>query len=236
MNEFLATVSHELRTPLNGIIGFAELMYQKTKLSSIYKEYAGDILSCSYHLLRLINHILDLTKINLGKMEVRPTLINLDQIVFDVKDTLFAVAEKNKNKIHIKIDPTLTHIIIDPEQLKRILYNFISNAIKFSPRGEKIEIFAHAEGKNFFRIEVKDYGVGIAKGDFSNLFVAFKRLNKSQKNVVDGTGLGLALVRRAVEAQGGSVGVESVLGKGSTFFAILPRTPSCSSKNRSIGI
>ncbi|OGT42726.1 MAG: hypothetical protein A3F42_06285 [Gammaproteobacteria bacterium RIFCSPHIGHO2_12_FULL_37_34] len=233
-NEFLATISHELRTPLNGIIGLTELMYfDKIDFSpKPYKEYLGDILSCSYHLLRLINHVLDLTKVEAGKMEIHPVLINLHQMITEVRNTLLALAEKNSNPIHVRIDPQLTDVIIDPDRLREILYNYLSNAIKFSLPKQSIEVDAYSIGNNQFQINVKDHGIGIAKEDLHDVFIAFKQINPKTKKGTQGTGLGLALTRRITEMLGGSVGVKSVLGQGSTFYVILPCKPRKNLKNK----
>lgn len=225
-SEFLANMSHELRTPLNAIIGFTELIYNEKAgpITSVHKEYMGDILSSGKHLLQLINEILDLTKIDAGKMEFFPELINLNDLISEVSQCLGALMAEKKIKLEIITDPLLKYIVIDPSKLRQILYNYLSNAIKFSDHG-KIIISTHVQPGGYFRLEVKDSGIGISKKNIRQLFVPFQQLDISVTKKYQGTGLGLALTRSIVEAQGGKVGVESVLGKGSTFFAILPCTP-----------
>jgi signal transduction histidine kinase len=225
-SEFLANMSHELRTPLNAIIGFTELIYSEKvgPISPDHKEYMGDILSSGRHLLQLINEILDLTKIDAGKMEFFPELINLNDLISEVSESLGSLITEKKLKLEIKTDPLLKYIVIDPIKLRQILYNYLSNAIKFSDHG-KITISTHALPEGYFRIEVKDSGIGISKENINQLFVAFQQLDVSIAKKYQGTGLGLALTRSIVEAQGGTVGVTSAIGKGSTFFAVLPCTP-----------
>lgn len=223
-SEFLANMSHELRTPLNGIIGFAELMYHE-KVGSVspeHKEFLGDILSSSRHLLQLINDILDLAKIEAGKMEFRSEDTDLTKIINEVRDILRAFLFKKKIQIDILIDPKLTRVIIDSGKFKQILYNYLSNAIKFTPEHGKVEIQIRPDGHKTFRLEVKDSGIGINQEDITKLFQEFHQLDTSPGKKYQGTGLGLALTRRIVEAQGGKVGVISQIGEGSTFFAILP--------------
>ena len=225
-SEFLANMSHELRTPLNAIIGFAELMHsEKTEpISTTIKEYLGDILSSGRHLLQLINEILDLSKIDAGKMEFFPELINLNDLLLEVSESLGALIKAKKLKLEIKTDPLLKYVVIDPNKFRQVLYNYLSNAIKFSDHG-KIGISTHVLPGGYFRIDVKDSGIGIPEDKINQLFVAFQQLDISVAKKYQGTGLGLALTRSIVEAQGGQVGVRSVPGKGSTFYAILPCTP-----------
>lgn len=226
-NEFLANMSHELRTPLNAIIGFSELIYSEKvgPISAEHKEYLGDVLSNSKHLLRLINEVLDLSKLEAGKMEFYPEMINLNQIISEVSDAMGALLVQKKITIESYFDPALTYVIIDPNKFKQILYNYLSNAIKFSDKGGKVHISTQSEENGYFRIAVADHGIGISKDKISQLFVAFQQLDTSATKNYQGTGLGLALTRRIVEAQGGKVGVTSKPGKGSTFFAVLPCAP-----------
>lgn len=223
-SEFLANMSHELRTPLNGIIGFAELMYfgKVGILSPEHKEYLGDILSSARHLLQLINDVLDLSKVEAGKMEFHPELVDLTKLANEVREALSIFISKKHIQVHVSVDSTLTHIEIDPAKFKQILFNYISNAIKFTPEHGKVEIQIRPEDSGNFRLEVKDNGIGIRNEDINKLFVEFQQLDNSAAKKYRGTGLGLALTRRIVEAQGGHVGVHTVLGQGSTFYAILP--------------
>jgi signal transduction histidine kinase len=222
-SEFLANMSHELRTPLNAIIGFAELMYNQKVLPADYREYHGDILNSSRHLLQLINDVLDLAKVESGKMEFRPEAVHLPRLVGEVKDILRTLAGKNRIQLDVEVAPETQDVLLDPAKLKQVLYNYLSNAIKFSSEGGRVWIRALPEGADQFRIEVEDQGIGIAEKDLHRLFVEFQQLDSSTGKKYQGTGLGLALTKRIVEAQGGRVEVTSIPGKGSIFSAILPR-------------
>lgn len=224
-SEFLANMSHELRTPLNGIIGFAELMHSGRvgPIAAEHKEYLGDILSSSRHLLQLINDVLDLAKVESGKLEFHPEKVEIKKILNEISDILRTLIAQKQIHLSINIQPTLNEIWIDPSKLKQILYNYISNAIKFTPEGGHVYINAYEENTNMFRIEVKDTGIGIEEEDFPRLFSEFQQLDASSAKKYQGTGLGLALTKRLVEAQDGKVGVTSTIGKGSTFYVILPK-------------
>ncbi len=223
--EFLANMSHELRTPLNAIIGFAELMHDGRigPVSPEHKEYLGDILTSSRHLLQLINDVLDLSKVESGKMEFHPEPLDLAQLVTEVCDALRTLAAQKRIAVQAEIDPSVDGVTGDPGKLKQTLYNYLSNALKFTPDEGRVTVRVAAEGAETFRLEVEDTGVGIKPEDVSRLFVEFQQLDASTAKKHQGTGLGLALTKRLVEAQGGQVGVRSTPGKGSVFFAVLPR-------------
>jgi signal transduction histidine kinase/CheY-like chemotaxis protein len=224
-SEFLANMSHELRTPLNAIIGFAELMHDGKvgTVSAPHQECLADILTSSRHLLQLINDVLDLSKVEAGKMEFRPERVELAKLVGEVRDILRGLSAKKRIALAIEIDPALDEVVLDPGKLKQVLYNYLSNALKFTPEGGRVTLAARRERGGRFRLEVTDTGVGIALEDQARLFVEFQQLDSSASKAHAGTGLGLALTKRIVEAQEGTVGVSSILGQGSTFFAILPR-------------
>ena len=224
-SEFLANMSHELRTPLNAIIGFSELMHDGKvgPVAAEHKEYLGDILRSSKHLLQLINDIVDLAKVESGKMEFRPESIDLAQLLAEVRNILRTMVAQKRIELTFDIAANLGPIVADPPKLKQILYNYLSNAIKFTPDEGQVTILVGPEGPDHFRIDVADTGPGIRPEEFDKLFLEFQQLDASSSKRHPGTGLGLALTRRIVEAQGGQVGVHSVPGEGSTFFAILPR-------------
>ncbi len=224
-SEFLANMSHELRTPLNAIIGFAKLMHGGTvgPVSDDHREYLGDILASAGHLLQLINDVLDLSKVEAGKMEFSHELVDTATLVRAVRETLRTIAAQKQIRLETEIDPAVASVTGDPSRLKQILYNYLSNAIKFTPEGGQVRIRVKPEGDERFRLSVEDTGVGIAERDLGRLFVEFQQLDASAAKKHQGTGLGLALTRRLVTAQGGSVGVESTVGRGSIFHAVLPR-------------
>ena len=222
--EFLANMSHDLRTPLNGIIGFTELLIHGKvgPLLDNQTEYLNDILSSARHLLYLINDILDLTKIESGKMDFFPETINFNKIFRETKEIFGVILNKKDLSFEYHVDPNLKKIVLDLGKLKQIIYNYVSNAIKFTPEHGHITIRVLPEGENKFRLEVKDTGIGIQKKDFDKLYVPFQQLDTGLSKNYSGTGLGLALIRRIAEAQEGTVGVDTIFGKGSTFYAILP--------------
>ncbi|MBI3184214.1 MAG: PAS domain S-box protein [Myxococcales bacterium] len=225
-SEFLANMSHELRTPLNGIIGFSELMHDGKvgPVTPEHREYLGDILTSARHLLQLINDVLDLSKVESGKMEFRPEPVDLGKLAAEVRDVLRTLASKKRIAVQTEVSPELTGVVIDPAKFKQVLYNYLSNSLKFTPDDGQVTIRLLPEGSDFVRLEVEDTGIGIKSEDFGRLFIEFQQLDASKSKKYQGTGLGLALTRRIVEAQGGRVEVKSAPGKGSTFAAALPRT------------
>ncbi len=226
-SEFLANMSHELRTPLHAIIGFAELMHDAKAgpVSTEHKEYLGDILTSSKHLLQLINDVLDLAKVESGKVELHPEPLELPQLVGEVTDVLRTLALQKRMRIEIDLDPSASAITADPAKLKQVLYNYLSNALKFTPDGGRVMIRARPDGTDMVRLEVEDTGIGIRPEDMPRLFVEFQQLDAGTSKKFQGTGLGLALTKRIVEAQGGQVGVRSAASGGAIFFATLPRAP-----------
>jgi PAS domain S-box-containing protein len=224
-SEFLANMSHELRTPLNAIIGFAELMHDRLvdPNSAQQDEFVGHILNSGRHLLQLVNDVLDLSKIEAGKMDFRPELTNLAKVVEEVVAMLRTAASSKAIGVEIAIEPAFPAVMLDPSRLKQVLYNYLSNALKFTPDGGRVIVRIRPETADTFRLEVEDTGIGIRAQDIDRLFIEFQQLDAALTKKHSGTGLGLALTKRIVEAQGGSVGVRSVVGAGSVFHAILPR-------------
>ncbi len=223
-SEFLANMSNELRTPLNSIIGFAELLHDGEVGTIIpeQKEFLGYILTSGRHLLQLINDVLDLSKVEAGKLEFHPDTVDLGRLVAEVISILGTAAAQKRLQIATSI-ADLGPIVLDASRLKQVLYNYLSNALKFTPPGGVITVRAMADGPAGFRLEVQDTGIGIAEPDLDRLFVEFQQLDSGATKAHGGTGLGLALTKRLVEAQGGTVGARSEVGKGSRFHAVLPR-------------
>ncbi|MFL5309324.1 MAG: response regulator [Myxococcales bacterium] len=227
-SQFLANMSHELRTPLNAILGFTQLLHEGEvgPLTDEQREFLGNVLTSSRHLLRLINDVLDLAKVEAGKLDFRPEPVDLPQLISEVTAILRTTAADKNVHVEIAVHPAVVSVALDPARLKQVLYNYLSNALKFTPSGGLVTVRASPEGADFFRLEVHDTGSGIEPADLSRLFVAFQQLDAGATKKHAGTGLGLALTKRIVEAQGGSVGVRSTPGVGSVFHAVLPRQAS----------
>ncbi len=220
---FLANMSHELRTPLNAIIGFADLLHAGAVKpeSPKHQIFLGHIGTSGRHLLQLINDVLDLSKVESGKFEFFPEPIHLPVLVGEVSDILRTAVERKQLTLNLDIAADLGQLVLDPARLKQVLYNFLSNAIKFTPAGGRISVRAWALDALQLRLEVEDTGIGIEAAQLPRLFTEFQQLDTSYSKQHEGTGLGLALTRRLVEAQGGSVGVRSEPGRGSVFHAVL---------------
>jgi len=223
-NRFLANMSHELRTPLNGIIGFAEFLVdgRPGPLKPKQREYLEDILSSGRHLLQLINDILDLAKVESGKMELIIESVAIGKIVEQVCAVAKPLAHKKGVTMVLNISDDLPAAILDAQKLKQILYNLVSNAIKFSEQAATVEIAAFRQGPENFILTVRDSGIGIKEEDLSRLFKEFEQLESGAGRHYEGTGLGLALTKKLVELHGGTISVESEVGKGSIFTVALP--------------
>jgi len=226
-SEFLANMSHELRTPLNAIIGFAQLLFDGKvgPLSDTHREYLGDILTSSQHLLQLISGVLDLAKIEAGRMEYRAEPVDLDVMLAGAIEPLRAVAVSKGIALALDVPRDLGPVVADAGRLGQAAYNYVSNAIKFTPEGGRVDVRIQPEGPEAFRLEVEDTGIGIPPEDVERLFVEFQQLDAGTAKRYAGTGLGLALTKGIIEGQGGRVGVRSRPGGGSVFYAVLPRVP-----------
>jgi len=220
---FLANMSHELRTPLNAVIGFSELLEQEIfgELNGKQRTYVANVLVSGRHLLQLVNDILDISKVEAGRMDLAYERTPIGSIVDVVRSVITALAAKKGIELDVEMPPTLPDVHIDPGRIKQVLYNLIANAIKFTPRGGVVKVSARADAK-YLTVIVSDTGVGIAQEDLPRLFREFEQLPQANGVRPEGTGLGLALTRRLVELHGGKVEVESKLGKGSTFSVFLP--------------
>ena len=223
-SQFLANMSHELRTPLNAIIGFSELLYDGAVPadSAPAKEFLGDILTSSRHLLQLINDVLDLSKVEAGKLEFTPEPLRMRAVAGEVLAILRTTAAKRAVRVEVELDPAVDELVLDPARLKQVLYNYLSNALKFTSEGGRVLLRTVPLAGDRVRIEVHDTGAGISPEDLGRLFVEFQQTRDGRQQAAS-SGLGLALTKRLVEAQGGRVGATSELGKGSVFYAELPR-------------
>ena len=223
-SEFLANVSHELRTPLNSILGFADLLKDSNHLSADAKaiRYIQNILHSGRNLLDLINDLLDLAKIEAGRMEIRSEPISLNDLFEGLISVLKPLTEAKDLTVHSFVGNAVPIIQTDPAKLQQVLYNFLSNAIKFSPHGGRIELAAEREYPDGVRISVTDRGPGIAPDKHDVIFEKFRQVDASVTRAHTGTGLGLAISKELVTLLGGSIGVSSEIGKGSTFWIVLP--------------
>jgi signal transduction histidine kinase len=237
-SEFLANMSHELRTPLNHIIGFTELILDKKvgELNEIQEEYLNDVHSSSTHLLSLINDILDLSKIEAGKLEYRPTQIPIREILANSLIMIKEKALKRSIAISKELDDIPESIHADDTNLKQILYIFLSNAVKFTPNGGSIHLAAKrssnaaiqetndgTSSKEYIQISIKDSGIGLKKENLTKIFEPFEQVENSSSRKFQGTGLGLSLAKSLVELNGGTIWAESDgEGLGSKFSFSLP--------------
>lgn len=224
-SEFLANMSHELRTPLNGIIGFSEFLFDEKPgpLNPKQKEYIGDVLNSGRHLLELINDVLDLSKIEAGRMTLRPVRCSLHRAIEEVCAVVSPLAQKKGLALQRRLALEDDVASLDVGRIKQVLYNLLSNAVKFTDAGSVDIVAAPAAQPGWIRIDVRDTGIGIAAGDIAKLFVEFQQLDASRTRRHEGTGLGLALTKKIVELHGGRVAVASEPGQGSTFTVELPR-------------
>jgi signal transduction histidine kinase len=226
-SEFLANMSHELRTPLNAIIGFSEVLGERLfgELNDKQAEYTDDILSSGRHLLSLINEILDLSKVEAGRMELELATFDLPLAIDNARTFVRERAAKHGINLDVTIDERLGDFVGDERKIKQILLNLLSNAVKFTPEGGRIGIKARqADGS--VEISVSDTGIGISSEDQAKIFEEFRQVGSDYAHKVEGTGLGLTLAKKFVELHGGKIWVESQVGKGSTFSFTLPERSS----------
>jgi two-component system cell cycle sensor histidine kinase PleC len=227
-SEFLANMSHELRTPLNAINGFSEIMVGEMfgpLGDARYKEYAGDILSSGQHLLALINDILDMSKIEAGKMNLKFEPLTIEDVVEDAVRLVRNRAEAAGLAVQLEFPRDLPEVQADYRAIKQVLLNLLSNAIKFTPRGGRVTVRADARPDPLgerVRISVKDTGIGIAAADLKRLAQPFEQIESQHSKTQQGTGLGLALTKSLVEMHGGALDIQSAPGEGTTVGFSLP--------------
>ncbi len=222
-SEFLATMSHELRTPLNGIIGFSEFLIDEKAgaLNARQKEFLTDVLASGKHLLQLINDVLDLSKIEAGKMDLAPERFDLSAAVDEVCAVVSAIATSKEISLIRHVSPDVAIVTLDRHRFIQILYNLLSNGIKFTNHGGEVSLSLDRDGDEL-QLRVRDSGIGIRAADLPKLFLEFQQLDSGTGRRHDGTGLGLVLTKRLAELHGGTVRVESEVGKGSLFTVKLP--------------
>jgi len=222
-SEFLANMSHELRTPLNAIIGFSEVVLSERMFGDLNEkqdEYLKDIYASGTHLLSLINDILDLSKIEAGRMELELSDFHLPTALDSALTLVRERAGRRAIALHTNIDRQLGEIRADERKIRQVVLNLLSNAIKFTPEGGRIEVRAEPRG-GLVEVSVSDTGVGIAAEDQEAVFEEFRQVGTATKKV-EGTGLGLTLCRKFVELHGGRIWVKSQVGEGSTFTFAIP--------------
>lgn len=227
-SEFLSRMSHELRTPMNAILGFAQLleMSRKEPLTSVQKERVKQIVKGGQHLLDLINEILDISRIEAGRLQISPEPVPIRESIQEALDLTAPLAANR----HILLQPCLTgednpYVMADRQRLKQVLLNLLGNAVKYNYEGGSVIITCEQTPFNSWRISITDSGPGISQENLGRLFLPFERLVTNQSNV-EGTGLGLTLAKRLVELMHGQIGVKSVIGQGSTFWIELPSAES----------
>ncbi|MEO6338441.1 MAG: HAMP domain-containing sensor histidine kinase, partial [Caulobacteraceae bacterium] len=227
-SDFLANMSHELRTPLNAIIGFSEMMSSEIYGplgSPRYKEYSHDILSSGQHLLAVINDILDMSKIEAGKLQLRFQAVDVLDVAEDAVRLVRDKADEAGLRLICTVSPTLPEVKADYRALKQILLNLLSNAVKFTPRGGEVTVsaeVAHDPSGDRVRVEVRDTGIGISKEDLARLARPFEQVETQFAKTQQGTGLGLALVKSLVEMHGGAFSLVSEPGRGAIAAFSLP--------------
>jgi signal transduction histidine kinase len=224
-SEFLANMSHELRTPLNAIIGFSEVLTERMfgELNAKQEEYLKDIYASGTHLLSLINDILDLSKIEAGRMELELSDFHLPTALDNALTLIRERAGRRSITLQISVDERLGEVRADERKIRQVVLNLLSNAIKFTPEGGRIEVGAVPKDGSV-EVSVSDTGVGIAPEDQEAIFEEFRQVGTAEKKA-EGTGLGLTLCRKFIELHGGRIWVTSQVGAGSTFTFTIPVRP-----------
>ncbi len=230
-NDFLAGMSHELRTPLNAVIGFSEMLLSENfgKINEKQRKFLTNISVSGEHLLRLVNDLLDLSKIESGNMEIHYENFNVHTAIKETVSVLNSLAVQKNVNIEADIPPDLS-INADLRKFKQIMYNLLSNSVKFTREGGMVYVKAFQEDENL-KVEVLDNGIGISPGDKDKIFKRFRQLDSSLTRKQEGTGLGLTLTKKLIELHSGVIDFESEIDKGSKFWFILPWAKGVSSLN-----
>jgi ABC-type polar amino acid transport system ATPase subunit/two-component sensor histidine kinase len=224
-SDFLAKISHELRTPLNAIIGYSEMLMEDAGDDGLdaFVEDLDKIRSSGTHLLTLINDLLDISKIEAGKMELHLEDFKLKDLISSIEDTTKPLVEKNGNKLVVEIDKSLGTIKNDETKLKQVLLNMISNSSKFTKKG-KVTLKISEETRDRVKFELSDTGIGMTEDQLKNVFEEFTQAETSTSKDYGGTGLGLPICKKITELMGGKIDVQSKIGEGTTFSIIVPKT------------
>lgn len=226
-SEFLAKMSHDLRTPLNAIIGFSELLSDEVpgKINEEQKQCLYDILDSGKMLLTLIEDVLDLSRIEAGKIDLNFKSITLSDVTTSVYNTVKFILTSKKQRLDIRVPEDFPYVYTDEARIRQVILNLVSNSIKFTPERCEIRIEAEIIDGDWCQITVADNGPGIRKEDQERLFEAFYQVKDEAPQTEHGTGLGLAIAKQLVEQHGGQIWVESEYGKGSKFTFTLPLAP-----------
>jgi signal transduction histidine kinase len=222
-SEFLASMSHELRTPINALLGYTSLMRDRIygELTPRQEEALQRMYSASQHLLELVNDVLDLAKIEAGKMPVNIESVALDMLIRELSLTIDPMVRRKNLEFELDVSPELPVLETDRTKIKQILLNLLSNAVKFTHEGS-IVLRAMPVGGGGVSIEVRDSGIGIAPDDMGKIFEDFRQVDQSSTREYGGTGLGLSITKKLLNLLGGTISVDSEAGVGSTFFVWLP--------------
>jgi signal transduction histidine kinase len=220
-SEFLSRMSHELRTPLNAILGFGQLLEMQLQQPGP-RSQVRQILDAGQHLLTLINDVLDLAKIESGRMELDPAEVDVPQLLESAMNLVRERAERQGLRLSLALDPAVQRWVLDERKVKQVLINLLSNAVKFTPAGGEVTVQARRPDSSRLELAVIDTGCGIAPQEQEQVFEEFRQASGHYLRKSEGTGLGLALARRFVELHGGRLGLHSSPGQGSTFTFTLP--------------
>jgi signal transduction histidine kinase len=223
-SEFLANTSHELRTPLNSVIGFSEILLEESMgdLNDTQKKYVSNISKSGKHLLEIINEILDLSRIESGKIEIHREKFDLNKVFEEIREVMTSQAAAKSIDLQITSNENNLTVFADRRMIKQIIFNLVDNAMKFTPQNGNVSITAKISNENKILVSVSDTGIGIPENKIEEIFDPFIQVDGSTKRSYGGIGLGLSIVKKYVEMHGGDVWVESKIGEGSIFMFTLP--------------